>query len=85
MAIEISQAQVPSLIFLFVLLAGTAIAIYLSLKSGDKYSIDDSERDAISFAGVIREAQGPITTFLIVAFVVIIVWALVYLMLYLRF
>jgi hypothetical protein len=83
MAIEISQTQMPSLILLSVLLAGAAIAIYLSLKSGDKYSIEDSEREALSFAGVIHEAQGPITTFLIVAFIVIIIWAVVYLMLYL--
>jgi hypothetical protein len=83
MAIEISQAQMPSLILLSVLLAAAAIVIYLSLKSGDKYSVEESERDAISFAGVITEAQGPITTFLIVAFIVIIVWAVVYLMLYL--
>ena len=85
MAIEISQAQIPSLILLSGLLLGVAIAIYLSLKSGDKYSVEDSERGAINFAGVIHEAQGPITTFLIVAFVVIIVWAVVYLMFYLRF
>lgn len=83
MAIEISQAQMPSLILLSVLLAGIAIAIYLSLKSGDKYSVKDSERDAVSFAGIIHEAQGPMTTFLIVAFIVIIVWAVVYLILYL--
>lgn len=83
MAVEISQTQMPSLILLAVLLAGTAIAIYLSLKSGDKYSVEDSDRDAISFAGVINEAQGPITTFLIVAFIVLIVWAVVYLVLYL--
>ena len=83
MAIEISQAQLPSLILLSVLLAATAIVIYLSLKSGDKYSVEDSERDAVSFAGVINEAQGPITTFLIVAFIVLIVWAIAYLFLYL--
>ncbi|MCZ7381733.1 MAG: hypothetical protein O8C64_09245 [Candidatus Methanoperedens sp.] len=83
MAIEISQAEMPSLILLSVLLAGTGITIYLSLKSGDKYSVEDSERDAISFAGVINEAQGPMTTFLIVAFIVLIVWAVVYLVLYL--
>jgi len=83
MAIEISQAQMPSLILLSVLLAGIAITIYLTLKSGDKYSVKDSERDAVSFAGVIHEAQGPMTTFLIVAFIVIIVWAVVYLILYL--
>jgi hypothetical protein len=85
MAIEISQAQMPSLILLSVLLAAAAIVIYLSLKSGDKYSVEESERDSISFAGVISEAQGPMTTFLIVAFIVIIVWAVVYLWLYLRF
>jgi len=83
MAIEISQAQVPSLILLSVLLAGCAIAIYLSLKSGDKYSVKDSERNAISFAGVINEAQGPMTTFLTLAFIVIILWAVIYLVLYL--
>ncbi|MCX9085604.1 MAG: hypothetical protein OIN87_12495 [Candidatus Methanoperedens sp.] len=83
MVIEISQTQVPSLILLSVLLAGTAIAIYLSLKSGDKYSVEDSQREAISFAGVIHEAHGQLTTFLIVAFLVIIVWAVVYLVLYL--
>ena len=83
MAIEISQAQIPSLILLSVLLAAAIIAIYLSLKSGDKYSVEDSEREAISFAGVINEAQGPMTTFLIVAFIVLIVWAVVYLVLYL--
>jgi len=83
MAIEISQAQIPSLILLSVLLAGAAIVIYLSLKSGDKYSVEDSERDAISFADVITEAQGPMTTFLIVAFIVLIVWAIAYLFLYL--
>ena len=83
MAVEISQAQLPSLILLSALLAAVVIAVYLSLKSGDKYSVEDSERDAISFAGVVREAQGPITTFLIVAFIVLIVWAIAYLFLYL--
>ena len=83
MPVEISQAQLPSLILLSALLAAVVIAVYLSLKSGDKYSVVDSERDAISFAGVVREAQGPITTFLIVAFIVLIVWAIAYLFLYL--
>ena len=83
MAVEISQAQLPSLILLSALLAAVVIAVYLSLKSGDKYSVEDSEQDAISFAGVVTEAQGPITTFLIVAFIVLIVWAIAYLFLYL--
>ena len=83
MPVEISQAQLPSLILLSALLAAVVIAVYLSLKSGDKYSVEDSERDAISFAGVVKEAQGPITTFLILAFIVLIIWAIAYLFLYL--
>ena len=83
MAVEISQAQLSSLLLLSALLAAVVIALYLSLKSGDKYSVEDSEQDAISFAGVVTEAQGPITTFLIVAFIVLIVWAIAYLFLYL--
>jgi hypothetical protein len=83
MPVEISQAQLSSLLLLSAVLAAAVIAVYLSLKSGDKYSVEDSERDAISFAGVVKEAQGPITTFLIVAFIVLIVWAIAYLFLYL--
>lgn len=83
MAIEISQTQMPSLILLSLLLAAVVILFYFSLKSGDKYSVEDSERDAVNFAGIIDEAQGPMTTFLKVAFVVLIIWAVVYLMLYL--
>jgi len=84
MPIEVSQAQIPSLLLLSVLLAAVIIAVYLSLKSGDNYSVDDSEQDSISFAGIVTEAQGPLTTFLIAAFIVIIIWAIVYLVLYIR-
>lgn len=83
MPIEVSQAQLPSLILLFVLLVSVLIAIYFGVKSGDKYSVEDSERDAVSFAGEVKEAEGPMTTFLKIAYIVIIVWAVVYLMLYL--
>ena len=51
MPIEVSQAQLPSLILLFVLLVSVLIAIYLGLKSGDKYSVEDAQSDAVSFAG----------------------------------
>ncbi len=83
MPIEVSQAQLPSLILLFVLLISILIAIYFGVKSGDKYSVEDAQRDAVSFAGVVSEAEGPITTFLIIAYIVLIVWAVVYLVLYL--
>jgi len=83
MLIEVSQAQLPSLILLFVLLVSVIIAIYFGVKSGDNYSVEDAQRDAVSFAGEVTEAEGPITTFLKIAFIILIVWAVVYLALYL--
>ena len=84
MPIEISQGQLPSLLLLSVLLAAFIIALYLSLKSGDKYSVEDAQRDAVRFADVVEEADGPMTTFLIAAFIVLIIWAVAYLVLYLK-
>ena len=83
MPIEVSQAQLPSLILLSVLLISIFIAIYLAGRSGDKYSVEDVERDAVNFAGVVSEAEGPISTFLIVAYIILILWAGLYLFLYL--
>ena len=84
MVVEISQTQLPSLLLLTVLLGAVVVAVYLSLKSGDKYSVEDADRDAISFADVIGEAEGPMTTFLIAAFIILIIWAIAYLVLYLK-
>lgn len=83
MPIEVSQVQLPSLILLFVLLVSFLIAVYFGVKSGDKYSVEDADRDAVSFAGVVTESEGPMTTFLKIAFIVLIVWAVIYLALYL--
>lgn len=66
------------------LLVSVVVAVYLSLKSGDKYSVEDAESDAISFADVVREADGPMTSFLIAAFIIVIIWAIAYLILYLK-
>jgi beta-lactamase regulating signal transducer with metallopeptidase domain len=83
MSIEVSQAQLPSIILLFVLLVSVLIAIYFGVKSGDKYSVEDAQRDAVSFAGEVTEAEGPVTVFLKIAYIILIVWAVVYLALYL--
>ncbi|HMB44821.1 MAG TPA: hypothetical protein VKL21_03260 [Candidatus Methanoperedens sp.] len=84
MPVEISQTQLPSLLLLTALLVAVVVAVYLSLKSGDKYSVEDAQRDAISFADVVREADGPMTSFLIAAFIIVIIWAIAYLILYLK-
>jgi hypothetical protein len=82
MPIEVSQTQFSSLIILFVLLISIIVAVYFAIKSGDKYSVEDTEREAVSFAGIVSEGEGPITTFLVIAFIVLIAWGVVYLVLY---
>ncbi|MBU4075117.1 MAG: hypothetical protein KKI06_00105 [Euryarchaeota archaeon] len=34
--------------------------------------------DSVCFAGVVSEAEGPISTFLIVAYIILILWAVLY-------
>lgn len=81
--IEVSQAQMPSILLLLVLLAAVIVAVFFAVKSGDRYSVEDAERDAVDFAGIVTEASGPVTIFLVIAFAALIVWGIVYLILYL--
>lgn len=82
MSIEITQTQFSSLLILIILLFSVIIAVYFALKSGSKYSVEDTQREAVSFAGIISEGEGPITTFLAIAFIVLILWGVIYLVLY---
>ncbi|MCX9014262.1 MAG: hypothetical protein OIN89_05650 [Candidatus Methanoperedens sp.] len=81
MPVEISHTELYPQLLVYMLLGALTIAVYFALKSGDKYSVEDAENDAENFAGVISEADGPLTTFLIIAFIVLIVWAVAYLIL----
>lgn len=53
--------------------------IWLTVRSGDKYSIEDANAHAEEFGGVIAESHGPVTDFLYVGYAVMIIWALAYL------
>lgn len=55
------------------------IGIWLAVKSGEKYTLEDASAHAEEFGGIIGESHGPLTTFLIVSYIVVIVWTLVYL------
>lgn len=57
----------------------TLMGIWLTVRSGDKYSIEDANAHAEEFGGVIAESHGPLTDFLYVSYAVMILWALVYL------
>jgi hypothetical protein len=42
-------------------------------------SVEETEKNADEFAGVVKDSHGPITTWLWVAYIVMIVWAIAYL------
>jgi hypothetical protein len=61
------------------IVAAGSILMYLMVKSSDEFSVEETEKNSDDFAGVIRDAHGPVTTWLWVAYIVIIIWAIAYL------
>jgi diacylglycerol kinase len=65
-------------ITLAIIVAGV-ILMWLMVKSSDEYTVEQTEEDSEDFAGEIRDSHGPVTRWLWVAYVVIFVWAIAYL------
>jgi hypothetical protein len=61
------------------IVAAGAILMYIMVKSSDEFTVEETEKSSDEFAGVIKDSHGPITTWLWVAYVVMVVWALAYL------
>jgi hypothetical protein len=61
------------------IIAAGAILMWLMVKSSGEFTVDDTEANAEEFAGTLRESQGPVTTWLWVAYVVMIIWVVAYL------
>jgi hypothetical protein len=61
------------------IIAAGAILMWLMVKSSNEFTLEDTEKNADDFAGVIRDSQGPVTTWLWVAYIVMIIWAIAYL------
>jgi hypothetical protein len=59
--------------------AGT-ILMYLMVKSSDEFTVKETEENSDDFAGVIKDSHGPITTWLWVAYIVMVIWAIAYLL-----
>lgn len=64
-----------------IIIGGLVVLIYLMLKSSNEYSVEDTERSAVEFAHTIKDSHGPITTWLWVVYVVLVVWAIIYILL----
>jgi hypothetical protein len=61
------------------IVAAGAILMYLMVKSSGEFTVEETEKNSDEFAGVIKDSHGPITTWLWVAYVVMVVWAIAYL------
>lgn len=62
------------------IVAGGAILMYLMVKSSDEFTVEETEKNSDEFAGVIKDSHGPITTWLWVAYIVMVIWAIAYLL-----
>ena len=65
-------------IVLGIMIAG-AILMWLMVKSSGEYTVEKTEEESEDFAGEIRDSNGPVTSWLWVAYIVIFVWAIAYL------
>jgi hypothetical protein len=61
------------------LITATSILMYLMVRSSNEFTVEETERNSDDFAGVIRDSHGPVTTWLWVSYVVMVVWAIAYL------
>jgi hypothetical protein len=61
------------------IIAVAAILMWLMVKSSDDFTVEETEKNSDDFAGVIRDSHGPVTKWLWVAYIFIIVWAIAYL------
>ena len=61
------------------IIAAGAILMYLMVKSSDDFTVEETEENSDDFAGVIKDSHGPITKWLWVAYIVMVVWAIAYL------
>ena len=61
------------------IIAAAVILMWLMVRSSDEFTVEETEHSSDDFAGVIRDSHGPVTSWLWVAYVVMIIWAIAYL------
>jgi hypothetical protein len=65
--------------FTVVVILVASLLIYLALRAGRGYSVDDTQAHAETFGGGIQEGHGGVTAFVAVWIIAILIWATVYL------
>jgi len=61
------------------IIAAGSILMYLMVRSSDEFSVEETEKNSDDFAGVIKDSHGPVTIWLWVAYIVMLIWAIAYL------
>jgi hypothetical protein len=61
------------------IIAAAVILMWLMVKSSDEFTVEETEKNSDDFAGVIRDSHGPVVTWLWIAYIVMVVWAIAYL------
>jgi len=74
--VELASYDVYLALFL---IAAVIIVIVLIVRSSDEYSVEETEKSSEEFAGEIRDSKGPVTKWLWAVYIVLIIWALAYL------
>ena len=52
--------------------------IYLIVKSSGEFTVEETEKNADEFAGMVKDSHGPVTTWLWVAYIALVIWAIAY-------
>jgi len=60
------------------IIAAAVILMWLMVKSSDEFTVEETEKNSDGFAGVIRDSHGPVLTWLWIAYIVMVVWAIAY-------
>jgi hypothetical protein len=70
----------PTYVYLgLIVLSVGVILMYLMVRGSDEFTVEETEHNSDEFAGVIRDSHGPIPRWLWIAYVVIAIWAIAYL------
>ena len=68
--------------FVLLIIFSAAFLLYLAVRAGKGYSVEDTEAHAEEFGGVVKEGHGGITAFAGISIVAILVWSIVYLIMH---
>jgi hypothetical protein len=61
------------------LVAAGVILMYLMVRSSEEFTVEETIENSDDFAGEIRDSHGPVTKWLWVSYIVMVIWAIAYL------